>query len=183
MRETGSNFAARPPAAPARSPGTSAQRPMVKSRSRRGPASLVVASITARRYRSGLALRAGVVVRERDDIARGLLQPGGRDVGRGRRRQRAPQDLALVRTGDDEQDLPRLEQRRQAARQRLARDVVLVAPVPGVAADARRRQRYEAGGRVALDRRLVEAEVAVRAEAEHGEFEASGRGDRGVVLA
>ena len=51
VRPTGSNLDASPPAAPARSSGTTIQNAIVKSRSSRGSASLVVAPGTARRYR------------------------------------------------------------------------------------------------------------------------------------
>ena len=93
------------------------------------------------------------------------------------------QDLALVLSRDEEQDLARLEHARQAACQSLARYVALLAPVAGVAADARGRERHEACGRVALDGRLVEAEVPVGAEAEHREVGASARLDGRVVAA
>ena len=45
------------------------------------------------------------------------------------------------------------------------------------------RQRHEARRGVALDGRLVEAEVAVRPEAEHGQVEAAARRHGGVVVA
>ena len=51
-----------------------------------------------------------------------------------------------MRARDDEQDLARRQHRGQAAGQRLARHVVLAAPVARVAAEARRRQRHEARG-------------------------------------
>ena len=80
--------------------------------------------------------RQCLAIREHDHLAGRRLQPRGGHVGRRHRRQRLAQDLALVRARDDEQDLARRQHGGETARQRLARHVVLAAPVARVAAQA-----------------------------------------------
>ena len=84
--------------------------------------------------------------------------------------------------GHDQQDLAGRQHRGKAARQCLARHVVLAAPVASVAAEARGRQRHETRRGIALDGRLVEAEMPVRPEAEHREVEAAAGSHAGVVV-
>src|ERR1700712_2032205 len=80
-----------------------------------------VTSFGAARPRASLPAGAGVAVREHHDVAGRGLQPRGRHVLARLLVERPAQDLALVRPGDDEQDVARREHRSQAAPQCVGR--------------------------------------------------------------
>ena len=78
--------------------------------------------------------------------------------------QRLLEGVSLVLAGDDEDDLFRGEQQRHPGGDRLARDLLIAAPIGPVADDAFARQRDEAGRGVLVGWRLIEFEMAIRPE-------------------
>ena len=110
------------------------------------------------------------------------LEERRRQLGRDRAAEQPLDARRLRPPGRDQDDRPRLKDRRHPHRQRLARHGVGVpAEQRGIAAPGLRLERHPVRPRLQRWRRLVETDVAVGADAEDLQVDAAGRRDRLLV--
>ena len=118
-----------------------------------------------------------------DGRVRVLLQVRRGDVRVDVPFDRAADDPGLVLAGRDQRDLPRLEDRRDAHRDRLGRHVLLAEEVGRGVLARDRVQVDEPRARAAPRARLVEADVPAPAHTQDLEVDAPGAADRLLVFA
>ena len=138
---------------------------------------LVDAAAAARHDAFAAQPGGGGFVEQDLDLGMQLQERGGNARG-DRAAHGLRDDFGLALAGRHQHDRPRVHDRRHAHRQRLFRHVFqLAAEEPGVRAARRQRQLHAVRPRRQLRRRLVEADVAVLADAENLQVDAAGPQD------
>ena len=120
------------------------------------------------------------------EVERGVrvpLEEGGGDLVVHLALDRAAHDLGLVLAGGEDEDLAGLEDRGDAHRDRLARDVLLAEEVGGGVLPGHQVERDKPGAALGARAGLVEADVPGAADAEELEVDPAGRADRLLVAA
>ena len=119
-------------------------------------------------------------VESEGDVAMGLQEAGGHLLGNGLL-DRPADDRRFVLTQRDDQDLPRLEDRPHAHRDRLQGHVFLAEEVAGRVLSRDRVERDHSRAAVAGASRLVEADVPRAADSQNLQVDAAGLFD-GVLV-